>query len=224
MQDPEAGVAEMRRVTRPGGVVAACVWDYAGEMPLLRAFWDDGGRARPGGGRGGRRAGSDALRPAGRAGRALAPGRPRGGRGGRDPSPQPRTRASTISGSRSRRASDRPARMRPRSTPSGARRCGDEYRLRLSVPDGPVRAGGARVVRGRPGVAGALLVGGASTRFGSPKALARFEGETLADARAPRARRGVRARDRRRQGVPTASSCPSRCWTTAARRAPRSSA
>ncbi len=37
---PEAGVEEMVRVTRPGGVVAACVWDYAGEMTLLRAFWD----------------------------------------------------------------------------------------------------------------------------------------------------------------------------------------
>jgi hypothetical protein len=30
----------MARVTRPGGVVAACVWDYPGEMTLLRAFWD----------------------------------------------------------------------------------------------------------------------------------------------------------------------------------------
>jgi molybdenum cofactor guanylyltransferase len=30
-------------------------------------------------------------------------------------------------------------------------------------------------------LAGALLVGGASTRFGSPKALARYEGETLAE-------------------------------------------
>jgi SAM-dependent methyltransferase len=40
MADPEAGVAEMRRVTRSGGAVAACVWDYAGEMPLLRKFWD----------------------------------------------------------------------------------------------------------------------------------------------------------------------------------------
>ena len=40
MADPEAGVREMARVTRPGGVVAACVWDYAGEMTLLRAFWD----------------------------------------------------------------------------------------------------------------------------------------------------------------------------------------
>jgi molybdenum cofactor guanylyltransferase len=37
------------------------------------------------------------------------------------------------------------------------------------------------VVRDRPGVAGALLVGGASTRFGSPKALARYERETLAE-------------------------------------------
>lgn len=38
--DPEAGVRELARVTRPGGTVAACVWDYAGEMTVLRAFWD----------------------------------------------------------------------------------------------------------------------------------------------------------------------------------------
>jgi SAM-dependent methyltransferase len=40
MRDPEVGVREMSRVTRSGGVVASCVWDYAGEMTLLRAFWD----------------------------------------------------------------------------------------------------------------------------------------------------------------------------------------
>jgi SAM-dependent methyltransferase len=40
MADAEAGVREMARVTRPGGLVAACVWDYAGGMTLLRAFWD----------------------------------------------------------------------------------------------------------------------------------------------------------------------------------------
>lgn len=40
MRDVEAGLGEMVRVTRRGGVVASCVWDYAGEMTLLRAFWD----------------------------------------------------------------------------------------------------------------------------------------------------------------------------------------
>jgi SAM-dependent methyltransferase len=40
MRDAEAGVLEMARVTRPAGVVASCVWDYAGEMTLLRSFWD----------------------------------------------------------------------------------------------------------------------------------------------------------------------------------------
>jgi len=40
MSDAPAGVREMARVTRPGGTVAAAVWDYAGEMTLLRGFWD----------------------------------------------------------------------------------------------------------------------------------------------------------------------------------------
>jgi SAM-dependent methyltransferase len=39
MDDRDAGVAEMIRVTRLGGVVAACVWDST-TMPLLRSFWD----------------------------------------------------------------------------------------------------------------------------------------------------------------------------------------
>jgi ubiquinone/menaquinone biosynthesis C-methylase UbiE len=40
LDDPRAGVVEMARVTRPGGVVAACVWDYSGGMTLLRTFWE----------------------------------------------------------------------------------------------------------------------------------------------------------------------------------------
>lgn len=40
MADAPAGVQEMRRVVHPGGVVAACVWDYKGQMRLLRSFWD----------------------------------------------------------------------------------------------------------------------------------------------------------------------------------------
>lgn len=37
---PAAGVVEMMRLARVGGMVAAYVWDYAGRMELLRVFWD----------------------------------------------------------------------------------------------------------------------------------------------------------------------------------------
>jgi ubiquinone/menaquinone biosynthesis C-methylase UbiE len=39
MEDPPQGVGEMHRVTRPGGVVAACVWDH-GRMEMLGTFWE----------------------------------------------------------------------------------------------------------------------------------------------------------------------------------------
>ncbi len=38
--DPARCVGEFRRVLRPGGVVAACVWDFAVGMQMLRLFWD----------------------------------------------------------------------------------------------------------------------------------------------------------------------------------------
>lgn len=38
--EPARAVAEMTRVTRTGGTVAVYVWDYAGEMQLMRHFWD----------------------------------------------------------------------------------------------------------------------------------------------------------------------------------------
>lgn len=40
MSDPNAGLREMRRVTRPGGTVAACVWDHASGRGPLSPLWD----------------------------------------------------------------------------------------------------------------------------------------------------------------------------------------
>jgi SAM-dependent methyltransferase len=39
MSDPVRGLSEMARVTRDGGVVAACVWDHAGGQTPLAPFW-----------------------------------------------------------------------------------------------------------------------------------------------------------------------------------------
>jgi ubiquinone/menaquinone biosynthesis C-methylase UbiE len=40
MTDARAGMREMRRVARKGGLVGTCVWDFAEGMTVLRAFWD----------------------------------------------------------------------------------------------------------------------------------------------------------------------------------------
>jgi SAM-dependent methyltransferase len=45
--DPAAAVAEMARVVRPGGAVAAYVWDYSDGMELIRRFWDAAGALDP---------------------------------------------------------------------------------------------------------------------------------------------------------------------------------
>lgn len=38
--DLHAALGEMTRVARPGATIAGYVWDYAGEMQLIRRFWD----------------------------------------------------------------------------------------------------------------------------------------------------------------------------------------
>ena len=48
MKDPVAGLAEMRRVTRRDGVLAACVWDHAGSQGPLRFFWNAARALDPG--------------------------------------------------------------------------------------------------------------------------------------------------------------------------------
>jgi SAM-dependent methyltransferase len=47
LADAHAALREMTRVTRPGGLIAACVWDYSGEMEMLRAFWDSAHEVSP---------------------------------------------------------------------------------------------------------------------------------------------------------------------------------
>jgi SAM-dependent methyltransferase len=47
MADPLAGLREMARVTRPGGVVVACVWDHAGGRGPISPFWTAVRRLEP---------------------------------------------------------------------------------------------------------------------------------------------------------------------------------
>lgn len=46
--DPRCAFAEMIRVTRPGGVVAVYVWDFADGMQLFRYLWDAAAGLDPG--------------------------------------------------------------------------------------------------------------------------------------------------------------------------------
>jgi SAM-dependent methyltransferase len=48
MERPVVGLREMARVTRKGGVVAACVWDHAGGQGPLSRFWEAARELEPG--------------------------------------------------------------------------------------------------------------------------------------------------------------------------------
>jgi SAM-dependent methyltransferase len=45
--EPGRALSEMARVARPGGTVAAYVWDYAEGMQMMRHFWDAAGEMDP---------------------------------------------------------------------------------------------------------------------------------------------------------------------------------
>ena len=47
MSDAVAGIREMARVTKPGGAVAASVWDLAGERAPISPFWAGARKLRP---------------------------------------------------------------------------------------------------------------------------------------------------------------------------------
>jgi SAM-dependent methyltransferase len=46
LDDPATGIAEMGRVVRPGGTVAACSWDFP-HMTMLRTFWESARHVQP---------------------------------------------------------------------------------------------------------------------------------------------------------------------------------
>lgn len=60
LDDPPRAAREMLRAAAPGGIVATCVWDFQGGMPLLAAYWAAAESVDP---EGARRAGGDDTNP-----------------------------------------------------------------------------------------------------------------------------------------------------------------
>jgi len=60
LDDAPRAAREMLRVATPGGIVATCVWDFRGGMPLLDAYWAAAKSVDP---EGARRAGADDTNP-----------------------------------------------------------------------------------------------------------------------------------------------------------------
>jgi SAM-dependent methyltransferase len=51
LDDPPLAAREMARVAAPAGIVATCVWDFEGGMPLLDAYWGAAEHVDPAGAR-----------------------------------------------------------------------------------------------------------------------------------------------------------------------------
>ena len=130
MTDPVRGISEMRRVTRPGGVVAACVWDHAGGMGPLGLFWQTARELDP-------TVVDESDLPGTR--RATCAGCSSTPASATSPTrhspPTSSTPTSTHGGSRSPAASDRRAPMSPGSPRTGRPELRE--RLRDRLPDGP---------------------------------------------------------------------------------------
>jgi ubiquinone/menaquinone biosynthesis C-methylase UbiE len=47
LSEPAAAVRGLKRVTRPGGVLATCVWDFRQGMPMFSLFWEAANAVAP---------------------------------------------------------------------------------------------------------------------------------------------------------------------------------
>ena len=140
MADPVAGLREMARVTRTDGVVAACVWDHAGEQGPLSLYWDAARELDADVADESQLAGARA----GTSGRALRGGGPARGRGD---VPRREHRAPDLRGVvgavRARRRACRRPRRRPRSG-RAEHGCGSDVARSC-----PIRRSWSRQLRGQ---------------------------------------------------------------------------